>query len=261
VIIFEQIKELFMNFQIRKQLILSLIEEKGSVDVKELAGQISTSEITIRRDLAALSEKGLLVRTHGGAVKLSIAKDPVTFQSKAAKHLEEKEHIARLAADQIQEGDSLFIDCGSTTFLLCPLIRHLNLRVVTNSLPILSALAGSQVQLNIAGGEIDAERQAVHGLIAIEHLKRYKVNKAFIGVDGISVAHGLSAASEKEASVSMAMAANARHVFLLCDSSKLEKDRYFRFAPLSMVHTLITDSKAPKEILDRYAAAGLEVIN
>jgi DeoR family fructose operon transcriptional repressor len=136
----------------------------------------------------------------------------------------------------------------------------MNIRVVTNSLPLIAALAGSQVQLNIAGGEIDAERQAVHGLIAIEHLKRYKVDKAFIGVDGISLANGLSASGEKEASVSLAMAGNARKVYLLCDSSKLEKDQYFAFAPLSLVHSLITDNNAPQELITRYAEAGLEVI-
>jgi DeoR family fructose operon transcriptional repressor len=252
---------MFMNFQIRKQIILSLVEEKGNVEVKELADKMHTSEITIRRDLATLAEKGLLMRTHGGAVKLSLAKDPVTFASKSARYLEEKEYIARLAATQIQDGDSLFIDCGSTTFQLCPLIQHMHIRVVTNSLPLIATLAGSQVQVNIAGGEIDAERQAVHGLIAIEHLKRYKVDKAFIGVDGISLAGGLSAAGEKEASVSLAMAGNARKVYLMCDSSKLEKDRYIQFAPLSLVHSLITDKNAPKELLDKYAAAGLEIIS
>jgi DeoR family fructose operon transcriptional repressor len=73
--------------------------------------------------------------------------------------------------------------------------------------------------------------------------------------------NGLSAAGEKEASVSLAMAANARKVYLICDSSKLEKDRYFSLPLSRLVHTLITDKNAPKELLDRYAAAGLEVIN
>ena len=84
---------------------------------------------------------------------------------------------------------------------------------------------------------------------------------AFIGVDGISLANGLSAANEKEASVSLAMAANARKVYLLFDSGKPEKDRYFQFAPLSLIHTLITDTKAPKALLASYAATGLEIMS
>ncbi len=249
-----------MNFQIRKQIILSEVEQKGSIEVKVLAEKIQTSEITIRRDLALLAQKGLLVRTHGGAVKLSVAKDPVTFIHKSAINSAQKESIARVAARQIQDSDKVFIDCGSTTFHLCPLIKHLHIQVITNSIPIMSALAGSAVKLNIAGGEVDAQRQAVHGLMAVEHLKRYKVDKAFIGVDGLSLANGLSAAGEKEASISMAMAGNAKHVFLLCDSSKLEKDRYFQFAPLSIIHTLITDSQAPAQLLKKYAKAGLQIL-
>lgn len=249
-----------MNFQIRKQIILSAVEQKGSVEVKELAEQLQTSEITVRRDLALLAEKGLLFRTHGGAVKLSLAKDPVTFVSKAARNLEQKEHIAILAAGVIQEGETIFIDCGSTTFLLCQHLKYRHIRVVTNSLPVMNELIGTDVALNLAGGEIDAKRQAVHGVMAIEHIRRYKVDKAFIGVDGISLKHGLSANSEKEASISLAAAATASHVYLCCDSGKLEQDKYFQFAPLSMVHTLITDKLAAPEILTNYREAGLHIL-
>lgn len=250
-----------MNFQIRKQIILSAVEQKGSVEVKDLAEQLKTSEITIRRDLAVLAEKGLLFRTHGGAVKVSLAKDPVTFANKAATNFASKEHIARLASQQIADGDTIFIDCGSTAFLMCQFIRHLSIKVVTNSLPVVNELMGSSVQVNIAGGELDAQRQAVHGVMAIEHLKRYKVDKAFIGVDGISLKNGLSANSEKEASITLAAASIARHVYLLCDSSKLEKEKYFRFAPISLVQTLITGQQAPQDMIELYKQAGLQILS
>jgi DeoR family fructose operon transcriptional repressor len=257
---FERIQVALMNFQVRKQNILTALQQNGSVEVKELARQLNTSEITVRRDLAVLAGKGLLVRTHGGAVTLGLAKDPAAFVNKAASRQEQKEYIGRLAAGQIKDGETVFIDCGSTTFQLCPFIRHLNIKVVTNSLPVIGELAGSAVQLNIAGGEVDAERQAVHGVMALEHLKRYRVDKAFIGVDGISVRNGLSANGEQEASISLAAVASAGHVYLLCDSSKLEKDRHFQFAPVSIVHTLVTDEQAPPEVVSRYAGAGLRVL-
>jgi DeoR family fructose operon transcriptional repressor len=208
-----------------------------------------------------LAEKGLLFRTHGGAVKVSLAKDPVTFANKAAANYASKEHIARLASQQIIEGETIFIDCGSTTFLMCQFIRHLSIKVITNSLPVVNELIDSSVQVNMAGGELDAQRQAVHGIMAIEHLKRYKVDKAFIGVDGISLKNGLSANSEKEASITLAAASIARHVYLLCDSSKLEKEKYFHFAPLSLIHTLITDKQAPQEVLQAYKQAGLQILS
>ncbi|HEX8660129.1 MAG TPA: DeoR/GlpR family DNA-binding transcription regulator, partial [Hymenobacter sp.] len=197
---------------------------------------------------------------HGGAVLPRVAKDPVSFARKATAHLAQKEHICRLAAAQIADGDTLFIDCGSTTFPLCRLIRHRKLRVVTNSLPVLFELAGSAVQVVVAGGEVDAERQAMHGLVAAEQLRRYQVDKAFLGVDGISLARGLSANSEHEATISLAAAAAARHVYLLCDASKLEQDKYFQFAPLSLVKTLVTDPSAAPSLLAQYREAGLRVL-
>ena len=186
-----------MNFQLRKQYILTTLEQQGSVQVAEVAAHLRTTSITIRRDLALLADKGLVVRTHGGAVRPSIAKHPVSFTGKATANGSQKEYICRLAARHIAEGDTIFIDCGSTTFPLCALVRHLKIRVVTNSLPVLFELTGTAVQVVMAGGEVDAKRQATHGAVATEHLRRYQVDKAFMGVDGFSLRRGLSANSEK----------------------------------------------------------------
>ena len=250
-----------MNFQLRKQHLLATLEQHGTVLVAEAARQLGTTPITIRRDLALLADQGLVVRTHGGAVRPDIAKHPVAFTAKTTAHGAQKEYIGRLAARHIAEGDTIFIDCGSTTFLLCALIRHLKIRVVTNSLPVLFELAGSAVQVVMAGGEVDARRQATHGSVTTEHLRRYQVDKAFMGVDGLSLRRGLSANSEKEASIYQAVAASAGHVFLLCDSNKLERDQYFQFAPLASVGTLITDQQAPAELLAQYREAGLTVLS
>lgn len=231
-----------MAFQNRKQTILRAVQEQGSVEVKDLAQQLNTSEITVRRDLATLAADGLVYRTHGGAMRVEPAK-PIDFNTKAAQHLERKEAICRLAAGEIQEGDTIFMDCGSTLFQLCQFIRNKSIRVITNSLPVVYELTNTAVSLNLIGGEVDAERQAVHGLMAGEHIARYRADKAFIGVDGLSVVRGLSAASEKEASIALAMGQQSSLVYLLCDSAKLEQDRYFQFAPLTFITTLVTDAK------------------
>ena len=249
-----------MNFQIRKQKILENIEQAGIIDVKEMAVILRTSEITVRRDLTILAEQGLLVRTHGGAMKVSLSQISLNFAQKSAVNSEQKDEICRLAANQIQEGDVVFLDCGSTVFRICPFIRNLRIKVVTNSLPIINELIGSEVSLNFAGGEIDFERQAAHGKIAVEHFGRYRADKAFVGIDGISLKNGLSASSEKEAEITIVLAQNAREVYFLCDSSKLEKDRYFPFAPLNFVKNLITDSLISGEIFRQYEAVGVRVL-
>lgn len=248
-----------MSFQQRKLKILKLLEEQGEIDVKALAQQVGTSDITIRRDLSLLATEGLLARTHGGAMRLDLLQTPIQFAQKAVKNVVEKTSICRLAAHQIQDGDIVFIDCGSTTFQLCQFIRHKTIKVITNSLPVANALLNTSVSINLIGGELDNDRQAVHGRMAVEHILRYQATKAFVGVDGLSIAKGLSAASEKEAEITTAMARQAATTYLLCAASKLGQDRYFPFAPLSIINTLITNASAAE--IAPYQQAGLRVLN
>lgn len=250
-----------MNFQNRKQLIVQTVEARGSADVRELADLLQTSEMTVRRDLVQLAASGLLYRTRGGAMKVSLATDQFQFANKTAVNAERKDYICQLAAQEIQEGDVIFMDCGSTVFRLCPFIRNKRITVITNSLPVVAELMSSDVTVNLVGGEVDKERQAVHGLMAEEHIGRYRANRAFIGVDGISLQKGLSANSEKEASTAVAMARQTENVYLLCDSSKLETDKYLYFAPLSLFDVLITDNETKPDVVAAYRKAGISLIN
>jgi DeoR family fructose operon transcriptional repressor len=249
-----------MNFQVRKQKIIEKLAQDDIIDVKEMAHFLETSEITVRRDLAILAEQGLLIRTHGGAMTVNFSQMPVSFAQKSAFNADQKDEICKKAVSLIQPGDVIFLDCGSTVFRMCPLIRNLKIKIVTNSLPIINELIGSSVNLNFAGGEIDFERQAAHGKMAVEHFQRYRADKAFVGIDGISLKNGLSASSEKEAEITMAIAQNARETFFLCDSSKLERDRYFPFAQIDFVRNLITDAKASESLLEAYKISGVNIL-
>ncbi len=250
-----------MNFQHRKQIIVQTVDERGSIDVRELADLLQTSEMTVRRDLVQLAASGLLYRTRGGAMKVSLATDQFRFANKSAVNADRKDYVCQLAAQEIQEGDVIFMDCGSTVFRLCQFIRNKRITVITNSLPVVAELISSDVTINLVGGELDKERQAVHGRMAEEHMARYRANRAFIGVDGISLQHGLSAHSEKEAGTAVAMARQTDKVYLLCDSSKLETNKYLYFAPLSLFKVLITDTEANPEIVTAYREAGITLIN
>ena len=249
-----------MNFQQRKQQILQTLDERVSLDVAELADLLSTSAMTVRRDLVQLAAQGLLHRTRGGAMKIG-ADSPFRFANKAAVNADRKDYICQLAAREIQDGDVIFMDCGSTVFRLCPFIRGKRITVITNSLPIMADLMNSDVTINLVGGEVDKDRQAVHGLMADEHLARYRANRAFIGVDGISLEGGLSANSEREASTALAMARQSDKTYLLCDSSKLETSKYLYFAPLTLFNVLITDNEADPALITNYRQAGVNVLN
>jgi DeoR family fructose operon transcriptional repressor len=246
-----------MNFQKRKQSILQQLAGAGEADIKELARSLRVSEITIRRDLNQLAADGLLKRTHGGAMKVAPSNPPYPFANKAAINIKAKEAIARRAAAEIHDGDILFLDCGSTVFHLCPFIQNKTIRVITNSLPIVYSLQQGRVSLNLIGGEFDAERQAVHGKMAEYHIAKYRANKAFIGVDGISP-KGLFANSEKEATLTMALIEHSEATWLLCDGSKLGRETYWQFAPLQSIGTVITD--APADASAFLQQAGIAVV-
>ncbi|HEX3384445.1 MAG TPA: DeoR/GlpR family DNA-binding transcription regulator, partial [Mucilaginibacter sp.] len=131
------------------------------------------------------------------------------------------------------------------------------IKVITNSLPVVYELQNSQVSLNIIGGEFNAERQAVHGKVANEHIARYHATKAFLGVDGIS-RNGLFANSELEADITQAFADNSSKTYLLCDGSKVGKETYLRFGKLETINTVITNSDSDELIL--FKKRGIEVI-
>jgi DeoR family transcriptional regulator, fructose operon transcriptional repressor len=247
-----------MNFQLRKQKILEILETNDSAEVPELALELGISEITVRRDLNLLANENLLLRTHGGAVKIGLNK--TAFSQKTEVNVEAKDEICKKAASLVQEGDVVFLDCGSTVFRICQYIKNKKIKVVTNSLPIVNELLGSEVSVNFAGGEIDAQRQAAHGKTAIEHIARYKADIAFVGVDGISITNGLSANSEKEADMTLAIAITANKTYFLCDSSKFETQKYLHFADISFVKNIISDSKLEQNLKELYEAKGVEFI-
>src|SRR6185312_6632662 len=246
-----------MNYPKRKQIILEKLNAEGEVDIKQLAVELETSEITIRRDLNQMADDGLLYRTHGGAMKVNPHEIPHQFINKAAKNVEIKDKICRAAANEIQDGDVIFMDCGSTVFRLCQFIKNKKIKVITNSLPVIYELQNSAASLNIIGGEFDNERQAVHGSVANEHISKYRADKAFLGVDGISE-NGLFANSEKEASITTAFAGNSAYSYILCDAAKIGKKTYLKFADLSLINAIITDAGA--NMLDKFKEQGIALL-
>lgn len=248
-----------MNFQERKKKILAALDETESLSVFELAEILEASPATIRRDLGDIAEEGLLVRTHGGAMKME---NPVLtgFSEKSGVNSPVKEQIAEKAASYVQDGDIIFLDCGSTVFQMCRFLKKKSIRVITNSLPILAELIDvPSIQINLIGGELNKARKAVHGDKAVQHINSYHAHKAFIGVDGLSAENGLTAHSEHESSITTAFIRNAGLVMLLCDASKIGKDSYVKFAELSAIHTLITDAGADTAKTNLMQQSGLNV--
>ena len=246
----------------RKEFILNTLNENGVLYTQDIMKQCDVSEITIRRDLAELESKGLLIRTHGGAVKSKATDMLFTYDLKINQNRQNKEAICRVAANYIDDGDIIFVDCGTTLSLITKnIVKFNSLTVITTSLPVISELINfSTIRLSLIGGEIDNERQATYGSIAENTIGMYHANKAFIGADGISLKKGLSSYDDKEGIVTLKMMENSDKVLLLCDSSKIEKNSFVKFAPINRIHHLITDKHITTEHLTMYRNFGVDVI-
>ena len=251
-----------MNPELRKRVILERLNDQGIITTQEAMKHCKVSEITIRRDLAELESKGLLIRTHGGAVQSRAGSQLFTYDLKINQHKQEKESICRKAAQFIKNNDIIFIDCGTTlSFLVDHIIKLESLVLITNSLPVISALINfHNVKLILVGGEVDRERRAIYGPFAENNISQYHANKAFIGADGVSIKNGLSSYDEKEAAITLRMADNSDEVFLLCDSSKIEKNSFIRFAPFSRINHLVTDNGLTAENIRKYKEHNIDLI-
>ena len=250
-----------MDFEGRKRFILNRLEESGTVLIQEITENCAISDVTARRDLATIESQGLLSRIHGGAIKSRTADSMFSYDKKALHNRDQKMMIAEAAAPFIEERDSIYIDCGTTVYHLSKYLSQFgNLRVITNSLPVVSELIfHTGIRVYLLGGELDNKRRAMYGPMSENMIRYYRARKAFIGAGGVSLTDGLSAGNEKEASITRMMAQAADTVYLLCDSSKIEKNAFVHFAPLEMIDYLVTDQMDP-ELMAAYEKQNIKVI-
>jgi DeoR family fructose operon transcriptional repressor len=250
-----------MNREARLRYILKELDKKGTPSVRELIDALGVSHMTVHRDLSALEHQGLLIRKHGIVVKSEAFSNLFSFSRKLQVRREEKRAIGERAVAAVVPGDTIFIDHGSTLFIMSELLEKVApLRIITNSLPIASELMKhAGIHIVLAGGEVINERQACYGSLTERALSELKADKAFVGADGVSLEEGITSYDDKLGEVIRVMIKNAKQTYLLADSSKLEKVAYHRILPLSAVSCLVTDDAAPAPWLRRCRARGLEV--
>jgi len=242
----------------RRHAILALLAEQGEVHVEALARHFETSEVTIRKDLAALENNGLLLRRYGGAV-------PVPHEL-VAEHSQPvspyKQAIARAAAACIREHARIIIDSGSTTAALIPeLGRTAGLVVMTNSLEVANALCELENEpvLLMTGGTWDPHSDSFQGQVAEQVLRSYDFDQLFIGADGIDLERGTTTFNEL-LGLSRVMAEVAREVIVMAEADKLGRRMPNLELPWSSIHTLITDTRLEPGVREQILARGIKLI-
>ena len=248
--------------QVRFKYILDWLESQEHITISEIAKKCQVSEITVRRDLDELERQGFLIRTHGGAIRNKPIENLFSFDNKMTRNLEEKNEICRYAARLIKDHDIIFIDCGTTVYHLVQYInKSLNIRVITNSLPVVSKLIQySNIRVSLIGGELDHERKALYGGMTESMLLRFRASKAFVGAGGISLVHGISSNDEKEAIITSKISESTNEVILLCDSSKFEHVAFYTYAPITMPNLIITDNRLDSKILNKYRENKINIV-
>ncbi|GAB1265650.1 DeoR/GlpR family DNA-binding transcription regulator [Aurantivibrio infirmus] len=231
------------NTQQRRRAILDCLTQLGEVSVESLAEQFFTSEVTIRKDLAALESNGLLLRRYGGAVPVPQEMIADTPNEKVSIR---KQAIAQSAAELIRDHNRIIIDSGSTTTaaLLPELSHKQGLVVMTNSITIAYALRELENEPTIlmTGGTWDPKSEGFQGQLAEQMLRSYNFDQFFIGADGLDLERGTTTFNELY-SLSRVMAEVCRDVVVMAESEKIGRKIHNLELPWSIVTTLVTDSK------------------
>lgn len=242
----------------RRHNILTLLNEQGEVSVDELAKHFETSEVTIRKDLAALESHGLLLRRYGGAVTMpqELIGEPGPRVSAI------KQSIARAAVLRIKEHARIIIDSGSTTAAMIPeLGKQPGLVVMTNSLHVANALGALEHEpvLLMTGGTWDPHSESFQGQVAEQVLRSYDFDQLFIGADGIDLERGTTTFNEL-LGLSRVMAEVAREVIVMVESDKVGRKIPNLELPWGRISTLITDDRLPLEARDQIQARGIDLV-
>lgn len=246
----------------RRDRILQALDLQGAVKIAALRALLGCSEATLRRDLQQLEDDGLLRRTHGGAVRLKPeALHERSLRDKAALCAEEKQAIGRTAAALVTPGAVIALNGGTTTAQVARALRQLpNLRLVTNSIGVAAELADqSNVEVTVTGGTLRGSLE-LYGPHAEQMLRQLFVRTAFLGVDGLTLQHGLTTYNPLEAHTNQVIISRAERVVVVADHTKIGRVTMALIAPCSAIHMLITDRAAPPDELDALRAAGIEVL-
>ncbi len=248
----------------RRMLILSELEKHGQVSVNDLSESLGVSSVTIRNDLEQLEKKNMLLRARGGAMKISQNHVGLDYplSDKQKKHLTEKKEIGKKAVELIEDGNTIILDSGSTTFEVAKnLGKFEELTVITNAINVANLLAEyKNINVIVPGGTLRKNSMSLVGILAEKGFQNYFCDQLFLGVDGFDTNYGISTPNIEEAHLNQIMIGMSKKVIVVADSSKFNHRGFAFIAPVTKIHTLITDKGIPGDERAKLEALGIEVI-
>ncbi len=233
----------------RRSKIMSVLYSKKSILVREAAASFDVTEETIRRDLKELEKKGLLTRTHGGAVLADTddKRAEAPLEIREGINISGKNSIGKYAAGMVKDGDTLFLDASTSSLYVAKHIKNKkNLTIITNAERIIIELASCIDMTLISTGGIFRSRSLSYvGRSAENTVSNYYANKLFFSCKGFSPKSELTDSNEQESEIRKTMIRCSNQVIFLCDHTKFDKVGYVNTARLNDIHTIITDAPFP----------------
>ena len=254
-----------MKTEQRRQQILNLLQETGTLNVSQLADQFAVSVVTIRKDLDGLESEDLLQRTFGGAVFSHRSRFNRSFLERAQEHRREKWAIAAAAYNYIKDGDTIMLDAGTSTLALAEYLKtHIKSAfIITCSVPAALELSSAGYDILLLGGTVRNKSLALLGRETLTIIERYRADKAFLGSTGFTAEMGHTTPNPDDAQIKEALMRAANETYVLVDSSKYGHRCLTSFARLRDVDLTITDnnlSRSKAKILEA-AGATIQIVN
>ncbi|WP_438996947.1 DeoR/GlpR family DNA-binding transcription regulator [Candidatus Puniceispirillum sp.] len=241
-----------MTLNIRQNEIIGLLRDNNKVDVDELAARFDVTAQTVRRDLGDLCDRGLAMRTHGGARRV-VSTSSRGYEERRLSYAVEKAAIGKQAAQLIPNNCSVFLNIGTTTEQVAKaLTAHNDLTVISNNINVIQIFLNAQLrELVLVGGAVRKSDGAIVGDQAVEFIGRYKADFAIIGASSLDSDGSVLDFDDREVAVARAIIRNARIKVLVTDISKFENDAPVRICDVSELDYVITDARPP----DAFCAA------
>lgn len=248
-----------LKIDIRRRAILEQLNREGMVQVAQLSAKMGITPATIRNDLDALAMEGQLERIQGGAVRK--VQPAEGWGGQLAPVGQGRRAIAEAVLSYISDGDTLFINSGTTTMAVAEVLSlRKNLNIVTNSLAVANYLAHqADMRLILLGGELNANYGFTYGGDALEQLSRYQPQWSILSVDGVHPEHGITTYHADEAMIDRTMIARAQKTIIVADHRKIGRVGFSHICGVSEGQILVTDSGCDDAQLERIEVAGAEV--
>ena len=244
----------------RQSRIEQYLQKVEFASLEELAREVDASVSTVRRDLTTLETSGTIKRTHGGARVVNPRSDEFMFSARDSHQLAEKEGIGKACAELIQPNQTVIIDAGTTCFHAARHLEDKAPHIITNSLPVANLFAGAnRLEIVLSGGVIYPRLGVLVGPLAVEAFSKIHADVAIMSAGGISL-EGISNSHGLLIDIQRAMINAVRKVIFCIDHTKFGRQSVLPLCDLDCIDTVVTDSKAPTDLLEALRSREIEVV-